>query len=125
MSSSQSSPSPSAVRSPRRDSSNQPSASTAGTTKSPQTASFILVCSNRIVASNLTRVTMKLTLEVTQDANGRWIAEVPELPGVTGYGNSAETASTAAKALSFRVLAAQLEAGDLNGTMVENVSFGE
>lgn len=68
---------------------------------------------------------MKLTLELKQDANGRWTAEVPELPGVAGFGESPEAASASAKALSFRVLATQLEAGELSGAMVQNVSFGE
>jgi len=68
---------------------------------------------------------MKLTLELEQDANGRWVAEVPELPGVSAYGNSPEAATSSAKALAFRILADQIEAGEISAAMVQNVSFGE
>jgi predicted RNase H-like HicB family nuclease len=32
---------------------------------------------------------MNFTLECEQEVDGRWIAEVPELPGVLSYGESA------------------------------------
>ena len=48
---------------------------------------------------------MKLTLEVEQEEDGRWIAEVPELPGVLAYGHSREHAIARAEALALRVLA--------------------
>jgi predicted RNase H-like HicB family nuclease len=53
-----------------------------------------------------------LTIEVEQEVDGRWIAEVPELPGVLTYGQSRQSAINAAKALSFRVLADRLEHGE-------------
>ncbi len=55
---------------------------------------------------------MKLTLEVEQEEDGRWIAEVPELPGVLAYGPSREQAIANAEALAFRVLAERLESGE-------------
>ena len=55
---------------------------------------------------------MKLTLEVEQEEDGRWIAEVPELPGVLAYGNSREQAIASAEALALRVLAERLENGE-------------
>ena len=57
-------------------------------------------------------IRMKLTLEVEQDEDGRWIAEVPELPGVLVYGNSREQAIACAEALALRVLAERLEKGE-------------
>jgi predicted RNase H-like HicB family nuclease len=33
---------------------------------------------------------MNLTIEIEQEENGRWIAEVPNLPGVLAYGNTRE-----------------------------------
>ena len=48
-------------------------------------------------------------IEVEQEADGRWIAEVPELPGVMAYGKTREEAVRRAQALSLRVLADRLE----------------
>ena len=48
---------------------------------------------------------MDLKLECEQEDDGRWLAEVSELPGVLAYGSSAEEAMTKAEALAFRVLA--------------------
>lgn len=55
---------------------------------------------------------MKLTLEVEQEDDGRWIAEVPELSGVVAYGDSREQAIANAEALALRVLAERLENGE-------------
>lgn len=52
---------------------------------------------------------MQFTVEHEREADGRWIAEVPELPGVLAYGDSAEQAITRAEALALRVLAERLE----------------
>ena len=48
-------------------------------------------------------------IETEQEDDGRWIAEVPELPGVLAYGNSRDEAVRRAQALSLRVLADRLE----------------
>lgn len=50
-------------------------------------------------------------VEVEQEADGRWIADVPELPGVMAYGRSREEAVRKAQALSLHVLAEKLENG--------------
>ncbi|MGQ0456128.1 MAG: type II toxin-antitoxin system HicB family antitoxin [Hyphomicrobium sp.] len=55
---------------------------------------------------------MKLTLETEQDADGRWIAEVPELPGVLAYGDTRDAAMAKAEALALRVLADRLDHGE-------------
>ena len=55
---------------------------------------------------------MKLTIEVEQETDGRWIAEVPELSGVLVYGDSRERAIANAEALALRVLAERLENGE-------------
>jgi predicted RNase H-like HicB family nuclease len=52
---------------------------------------------------------MEFTLEFEQEADGRWIAEVPELPGVLAYGATRMQAGEKAKALAFRVLADRIE----------------
>ena len=66
---------------------------------------------------------MTLTIELERETDGRWIAEVPQLPGVLAYGDTQERASQLARALAFRVLADQLEAGEVDASSVNNVSF--
>jgi len=52
---------------------------------------------------------MNFTLECEQEVDGRWIAEVPELPGVLSYGDSATDAMSKAETLALRVIAERLE----------------
>lgn len=52
---------------------------------------------------------MKLTIECEREEDGRWLAEVPELPGVMAYGDSAVEAQSKAEVLALRVLAERLE----------------
>lgn len=55
---------------------------------------------------------MCLTLSLDREDDGRWIAEVPELPGVLVYGTTRDDAIAKAKALSLRVLADRIEHGE-------------
>jgi len=55
---------------------------------------------------------MNLTLDVELEDDGRWLAEVPELPGVLAYGSSVGEAMAKAEALALRVLAERLELGE-------------
>jgi predicted RNase H-like HicB family nuclease len=57
---------------------------------------------------------MKLTLETEQEDDGRWLAEVPELPGVLAYGATREEAMARADVLALRVVAEQLEHGEVH-----------
>ena len=52
---------------------------------------------------------MKLTMETDREEDGRWIAEVPELPGVLCYGATRQEAIAAAEALALRVIAEHLD----------------
>ncbi|MDZ4812612.1 MAG: type II toxin-antitoxin system HicB family antitoxin [Pseudomonadota bacterium] len=52
---------------------------------------------------------MKLTLVVAREEDGRWIAEVPELPGVLVYGNTEVEAMARAELLALRALAERIE----------------
>ncbi len=52
---------------------------------------------------------MKLTLVVEREEDGRWIAEMPELPGVLVYGNTEAEAMARAEVLALRVLAERIE----------------
>ena len=56
---------------------------------------------------------MRLTVEFDQEEDGRWIADVPELPGVMVYGQTQDEALAAVKALALRVLADRLDHGEL------------
>jgi predicted RNase H-like HicB family nuclease len=56
---------------------------------------------------------MKLTIRLLPEADGRWIGDVPELPGVTVYGTTVEEATVKAKALALRVIAEELEHGEM------------
>lgn len=55
---------------------------------------------------------MNLKIEVDQETDGRWIAEVGDLPGVLAYGESRGEAVSKAKALALRVIADRLEHGE-------------
>ena len=55
---------------------------------------------------------MPLTIEVEQEDDGRWIAEVPALPGVVAYGDNRAHAVEHVQALALRVLADRLEHGE-------------
>lgn len=52
---------------------------------------------------------MHLTIETEREDDGRWIAEVPELPGVLTYGSTEGEAAVKAEALALRVLADRLD----------------
>jgi predicted RNase H-like HicB family nuclease len=53
-----------------------------------------------------------LNIELEQEEDGRWIAEVTSLSGVMVYGQIREAAIAAAEALSLRVLADRLDHGE-------------
>lgn len=55
---------------------------------------------------------MNLRIETETETDGRWIAEVPDLPGVLAYGGSRDEAVARAKALALRVVADRIEHGE-------------
>ena len=55
---------------------------------------------------------MKFTVEIDQEEDGRWIAEIRELSGVMTYGATREEAIAQAEALALRVLAERIEHGE-------------
>jgi predicted RNase H-like HicB family nuclease len=52
---------------------------------------------------------MHLTIETEREADGRWLAEVPELPGALAYGKDESEAMARAEALALRILAERIE----------------
>jgi predicted RNase H-like HicB family nuclease len=55
---------------------------------------------------------MTFTVEFEQEEDGRWLAEVLELPGVLAYGQTSDEAIAKAQALALRALATGLEPKD-------------
>jgi predicted RNase H-like HicB family nuclease len=66
---------------------------------------------------------MHLTIEIEQEDDGRWIAEVPELPGVLVYGDSRDHAAQLARALALHTIADQIEACDITASNFDSISF--
>jgi predicted RNase H-like HicB family nuclease len=67
---------------------------------------------------------MTFRVEIEQEEDGRWIAEVVELPGVLAYGKTSEEAKAKVQALALRVLADRLEAsGILLGEVVSWIPY--
>ena len=56
---------------------------------------------------------MQLSVEAEQEEDGRWLSEVPELPGVLAYGQSRSESVVRAQVLALRVLADWIEQGSL------------
>jgi predicted RNase H-like HicB family nuclease len=53
-----------------------------------------------------------MTIEVEREDDGRWIAEVPALPGAMAYGASSKEAVTKVEVLVLRILADRIENGE-------------
>jgi predicted RNase H-like HicB family nuclease len=54
----------------------------------------------------------RFDIEIEQEDDGRWLAEVMDLPGAMAYGATREKAIAAAQALALRILADRLEHGE-------------
>lgn len=65
---------------------------------------------------------MNLTIDLNREDDGRWIATVPEIPGVSKYGKTPEEAIHAVKVLALQVVADMLEHGELQQDL-EGVQF--
>ena len=65
---------------------------------------------------------MTFKVEIEQEDDGRWLAEVVELPGVLAYGATPDEARAKVQALTLRVLADRLEHGETGPDLV-SISF--
>jgi len=63
-----------------------------------------------------------LKVELDREDDGRWIAEVPDLPGVLAYGRTPEEAKAKVQALALRVVADRLEHGEAGPDLL-SISF--
>jgi predicted RNase H-like HicB family nuclease len=90
--------------------SQQPSKTRAGAERS-----LVSFCYNE---SNERQAEMKFTVESEQEEDGRWLAEVKELPGVLTYGKDPDEAASRAQALALRVIADRLENGETSPSLM-------
>jgi predicted RNase H-like HicB family nuclease len=65
---------------------------------------------------------MNFSIECEREEDGRWIAEIPELPGAMAYGQTPEEAMARSEVLALRSLAEQLEHGE-NGPKAISISI--
>jgi predicted RNase H-like HicB family nuclease len=65
---------------------------------------------------------MQFNIEIEREDDGRWIAEVPDMPGVMVYGEDRASAVAKVQALALRVLAEKVEHGEAVPELV-SVSF--
>jgi predicted RNase H-like HicB family nuclease len=61
-------------------------------------------------------------VELEREEDGRWIGEVPDLPGVLAYGSTRDEAQAKVQALALRVVAERLEHGEA-GPQLLDISF--
>ncbi len=66
---------------------------------------------------------MELRVETEQEVDGRWIAEVVNVPGALAYGKTKLEAVAKAEAIAFRALADRLENGEIDPLDAEAIPF--
>ncbi len=66
---------------------------------------------------------MNLAIELEQEDDGRWIAEIDDLNGVVVYGETREDAIRKVKTLALRVIADRLENGESLPKQIESLLF--
>lgn len=65
---------------------------------------------------------MTFRVEIEKEDDGRWIAEILELPGALAYGRTPEEAKANAQALALRIVADRLEHGEADPDFL-SISF--
>lgn len=66
---------------------------------------------------------MRLTIEIDRETDGRYIAEVMELPGVLAYGDTEPMAMSRVQSLGLRVVAEQIENGVPDPVEIGSIRF--
>jgi predicted RNase H-like HicB family nuclease len=66
---------------------------------------------------------VRLTVEFDREEDGRWIADVPQLPGVLVYGRTRKDALAKVQALAFAVLSADVKHGRRDPKTLMQVQF--
>ncbi len=60
------------------------------------------------------QISTSFTIETEQEDDGRWIAEILEIPGALVYGDNQQQAVAQVKALALRVIADKLDHGEID-----------
>nr|VFK28362.1 MAG: Predicted nuclease of the RNAse H fold, HicB family [Candidatus Kentron sp. MB]VFK29461.1 MAG: Predicted nuclease of the RNAse H fold, HicB family [Candidatus Kentron sp. MB]VFK74787.1 MAG: Predicted nuclease of the RNAse H fold, HicB family [Candidatus Kentron sp. MB] len=55
---------------------------------------------------------MQFTVETERESDGRWIAEITDIPGAMKYGRTRDEAIARAEALTLRAVAERIETGE-------------
>lgn len=55
---------------------------------------------------------MNLSIECEREADGRWIAEIVQIPGAMAYGATREAAMAGAEIVALRAIADRIEHGE-------------
>ena len=64
-------------------------------------------------------MSLTFTIETEQESDGRWIAEVMEIPGALVYGTTTQDAVAKVQALALRILADRIEHGEISPELVD------
>ena len=64
---------------------------------------------------------MPLMIEIEREEDGRWLAEIPALPGAMAYGTTSEQAIAAVKVLALRVIADEIDHGERSPDAVDTI----
>ncbi len=67
---------------------------------------------------------ISMKVEFEKEADGRWIAEVPKLPGVMAYGKTKQEAQRKVYAVALRTLADTVERGATPATVSRMFRYG-
>ena len=70
------------------------------------------VCHDKAMPKTSAAKGFTLQVKFYREENGRWLADIPDLPGVTAYGRTKKQALAAAEALALRLIADRLEHGE-------------
>lgn len=65
---------------------------------------------------------MNFTIETEREDDGRWIAEILEIPGALVYGDTRDDAVARVRALGLRVIADRIEHGEASKDLM-HISF--
>jgi predicted RNase H-like HicB family nuclease len=76
----------------------------------------------RLNPATVLGVSLIYSIELEREDDGRWIAEVPDLPGVLSYGDTRDEAVARVQALALRVIAERLEHDEAPAELL-SVSF--
>jgi len=62
---------------------------------------------------------MTFSIEYEQEDDGRWLAEILELPGALAYGKTTQEAISKVQALALRIIAEKIEHGEVPHDMLD------